>query len=324
MRIAVIASFLVDSLQRVVNIVLTILIVGALLLFGAHYVHVPALQRSWPVEVLHRNGDPIARHLALLLHLPGLTAYMPLVMAAIVYVLILLSDQIFGLLHNLLRATRMRRPKAASVATAGVESEKAREQLYKEYRKIQQTLKEARRKRCAFLSVDVVGSTGMKSGETEIAITSTFRAYEELLRRTFKATRAWKESWTPDGVMICYLNREDAIKAAQTILEQLLVFNHRDNALKTAFDVRCGINEGDVVVFEDSDLEKLVEHVIDVAGHMQKHAKPRTLRLSKDLYDVLQDTIGFRPTGEEVDGYQTYEWSPTKPLDASRAEPQTI
>ena len=213
MRIAVIASFLVDSLQRVVNIVLTILIVGALLLFGAHYVHVPALQRSWPVEVLHRNGDPIARHLALLLHLPGLTAYMPLVMAAIVYVLIL---------------------------------------------------------------------------------------------------------------MICYLNREDAIKAAQTILEQLLVFNHRDNALKTAFDVRCGINEGDVVVFEDSDLEKLVEHVIDVAGHMQKHAKPRTLRLSKDLYDVLQDTIGFRPTGEEVDGYQTYEWSPTKPLDASRAEPQTI
>ena len=323
MRIAVIASFLVDSLQRVVNIVLTILIVGSLILFAAPYVHVPAFQRSRPIELLHHYADPIVHHFAALLPVPGLTAYMPLVMAVIVYLLIVISDRIFGAIHNLLQAARMRRPKGAPAVATGVESEKAREQLYKEYRKIQQTLKEARRRRCTFLSVDVVGSTGMKSGETEIAITSTFRAYEELLRRTFKATRAWKESWTPDGVMICYLNRDDAVKAAQTILERLLVFNQGDNALKTAFDVRCGINEGEVVVFEDSDLEKLVEHVIDVAGHMQKHAKPGTLRLSKDCYDVLENTIGFRPTGEEVDGYQTYEWSP-KPLEASRAEPQAI
>jgi len=316
----VIASFLLVSLQRIVNILLTLLILGSLALFGVGYLHVPAFQRSWPVELLRRYGDPIAGHLASLFHLPGLTAYMPLAMAVILYLVIFVSDQLFGMLNNGLRSMRMQRPrKAAPAGTVHVDSEKARGELYKEYRKIEQTLKEARRKRCTFLSVDVVGSTVMKTGETEIGITSTFRAYEELLKRTFKATRAWKESWTPDGVMICYLSRDDAVEAAQTILEKLLVFNQRDNALKTRFEVRCGINEGDVVVFEDSDVEKLVEHVIDVAGHMQKHAKPGTLRLSNEVYEVLEDTTGFRATGEEVDGYQTYEWSP-KPLEASHAE----
>jgi class 3 adenylate cyclase len=313
-RTAAALSFLLDALQRLVNLALTFAILGALLLFGAQFVHAGGFQSAWPVLTLHRFGDPFVLRLTTLLHLPGLRTWMPLVLAAAVYLLILVSDQLFGVLHSfvqMLRTGPLRRPAQATAAQAGVESEKAREQLYKEYRKIEKTLKEAKRKQCSFLSVDVVGSTGMKNGETEIAITSTFRAYEELLKRTFKATHAWKESWTPDGVMICFLNREDAIEAGKTILEKLLPFNAGGgNALKTRFDVRCGVNEGEVVVFEDSDLEKLVEHVIDVAGHMQKHAKPGTLWLSKELYEVLEDSGGFEPTGQEVDGYQTYQWTP--------------
>ena len=311
---------MLDGLNRIVNFVLSMLILGSLLLFGVQFVHSAAFSQSWPVKDLHRFGDPLVVRLASVLHLPGLKMYMPLVLTAIIYLVILLSDRVFSLLHGFIRmvqVAQVRRPAAAaSSAPGGVESEKAREQLYKEYRKIEKSLKEAKRKRCTFLSVDVVGSTGMKSGETEIAITATFRAYEELLKRTFRATRAWKESWTPDGVMICFLNREDAIEAAQTILAKLLTFNEKDNALKTRFDVRCGANEGEVVVFEDSDLEKLVEHVIDVAGHMQKHAKPGTLRISNELCELLEDPSGFVPTGEDVDGYQTSEWSP-KPEIAS-------
>ena len=314
MRIAAIASFFFDALQRLVNLALTLAILGALLLFGVQFVHISGFQDSWPVLKLHHYGDPIVLRLATLLHLPGLITWMPLVLAALVYLVIFISDQLFGVLHNfvqILRTAPSRRPKAVPASEAGVESEKAREQLYKEYRKIEKTLKEAKRKQCTFLSVDVVGSTGMKDGETEIAITSTFRAYEELLKRTFKATHAWKESWTPDGVMICFLNREDAIEAGKTILEKLIPFNSGGgNALKTRFDVRVGANEGEVVVFEDSDLEKLVEHVIDVAGHMQKHATPGTLLLSKELYEVLEDPGGFERAGKEVDGYQTYQWTP--------------
>jgi class 3 adenylate cyclase len=312
MKSVVFIAFLLDSLHRVVNLALTLAILASLLLFGSQYAHAPGIQGSWPIVRLHRLGDPITLHLAALLHLPGLKPYIPLVMAVIVYIVILVSDQVFAILHGALQALRtpVARKPIPAPAAAGVESEQAREALYKEYRKIEKTLREAQRRRCTFLSVDVVGSTGMKSGETEIAITATFRAYEELLRRTFKATHAWKESWTPDGVMICFLNREDAVKAAQTILEKLLVFNERENTLKTRFDVRCGINEGDVVIFDDSDVEKLVEHTIDVAGHMQKYARPGTLLLNRELHELLETPAGFQPAAKEVDGYQTYEWAP--------------
>lgn len=314
MRAIAFTSLVLDTIQRLLNLVLTLLMLACLLLFAGEFVHAAWFTRLWPVVQVHRFGDPFVARFTGWLHMSHARPYVPLAMAVIVYVAIFVSDQIFGFIHrtlHVMRAQPVRKPQAAATPT-GVESEENREQLYKEYRKIEKALKEAKRKRCSFLSVDVVGSTSMKSGETEIAITSTFRAYEEMLKRTFRATHAWKESWTPDGVMICFLNREDAVEAAKTILQKLLTFNDGDNALKSRFEVRCGVNEGDVVVFEDSDLEKLVEHTIDVAGHMQKYAKPGTLWLSKDVYDVLEDQAGFVPTGQEVDGYATYQWTPTQ------------
>lgn len=312
MRFAALVSAFFDGLQRLVHLVLSLAIVAALALFALTFVHGGAVNGSWLVLQLRHVAEPLLARLTVAFHLQHLRLYAPLVLAALIYVALLALDWLFTLAHGVVGALsgpRRAGPAPAPGAT-GVASEEAREKLYREYRKIEQTLKEAKRKRCTFLSVDVVGSTGMKSGETEIAITSTFRAYEQLLRRTFRATHAWKESWTPDGVMICFLNREDAVQAGKAILTELLRFNERENALKTRFDVRCGANEGEVVVFEDSDLEKLVEHVIDVAGHMQKHATPGTLRLSKELYEQLADPSGFSPTGERVDGYETYAWSP--------------
>jgi class 3 adenylate cyclase len=297
--------------RRIVNLVLNLLILASLLLFAAEFVHVSGVTRAWPLVQLHRFGDPLVAGVAGWLP-PAGKQYAPLLLAAIIYLVMLISDRLFLAAR---RAIASPKPVPANVRTAAptatkVESEKARAQLYKEYHQIEQALSEAKRKRCTFLSIDVVGSTAIKSGETEIAVTSTFRAYENLLRRIFKATHSWKEAWTPDGVMICFLNLSDGIKAGQAILRQLPAFNERNNRLKGKFDVRCGVNEGEVVIFEDSAVEKLVEPTIDVAGHMQKYATPGTLLLSKEVYDALEDRSGFRPTGQEVDGYATYEWSP--------------
>jgi class 3 adenylate cyclase len=303
-------SAVLDGARRVINFILGLLILASLFLFVVEVFHLTGLARSWTVEQLHHFGDPFVTVIAGWLPAP-IKHYAPLLLAAIIYIVMMISDRLFAAAR---RATALPKPAPASKtkAAAGpatVESEKARAQLYKEYQQIEAALREAKRRRCAFLSVDVVRSTAIKSGEPEIAVTSTFRAYEDLLRRTFKATRAWKDSWTPDGVMICFLNLSDAVKAAQTILQQLPAFNERQNRLKTNFEVRCGVNEGEVVIFEDSAVEKLVERTIDVAGHMQKEARPGTLLLSKEVYDALQDRSGFHATGQEVDGYPTYEWS---------------
>lgn len=309
---------MLDGAQRVVNLVLNLLILASLLLFAVEFLRFNGVERTWPVVQLHRYGDPSVSVVARWLPL-HLQHYAPLLLAAIIYLVMMITDRLFGLAH---RATASPRPwpttktRAASMA-AKIESEKGRAQLYKEYQEIEAALSETKRRRCAFLSVDVVGSTAIKSGESEIAVTATFRAYEDMLRRIFRATRAWKESWTPDGVMICFLTLSDAVKAGQSILRQLPAFNERRNKLKAQFDVRCGVNEGEVVIFEDSTVEKLVERTIDVAGHMQKYAAPGTLLLSTEVYGALGDQAGFRETGREVDGYSTYEWSPNVEPEAA-------
>ena len=298
-------------MHRVVNTVLSLLILAFLILFAVAFIHINGITDAWPVVQLHHFGDPIVTGVGRLLPLPA-RAYAPLLLAAIIYLVMVISDRLFAAAHGAITSTRPEQSskKKTAQTTPSVESEKTRAQLYNEYHKIEKALQDAKRRRCTFLSVDVVGSTAIKSGESEIAVTSTFRAYENLLRRTFRATHAWKEAWTPDGVMICFLSLSDAIKAGQTILLQLVTFNERENRLKAKFEVRCGVNEGEVVIFEDSALEKVVERTIDIAGHMQKYATPGTLLLSKEVYDVLEDRSEFRPTEREVDGYSTYEWSP--------------
>jgi class 3 adenylate cyclase len=299
-----------DMLQRILNSILTLAILGCLLLYAIEFLSAGLLDEAWPLERFARFGAPFVAGIARWLPGPA-KPFAPLVLAAIIYFVIVISNRLFALgRHAAATAKPAHAAKAKTPAATTVESEKARAQLYKEYHQIESALKAAKRRRCTFLSVDVAGSTAIKVGEAEIAVTATFRAYEDLLRRTFKATHAWKQSWTPDGAMVCFLNLTDAVTAAQTILRELPDLNDRDNRLKARLSVRCGVNEGDVVIFDDSAIEKLVERTIDVAGHLQKNAAPGTLLVSADVYEALQDRSGFEPAAEEVDGYATYAWSP--------------
>lgn len=199
------------------------------------------------------------------------------------------------------------------------ETEQQRAVLLKRYREIEDALKSASKKSCTFLSIDVVGSTKMKVGERKTAIDATFQAYEELVRRTFDSYGVWKETWTPDGVMACFLDCELAVNAAQQILSALPAFNHQENQLRTPIRIRCGLNEGEVAIFEDSQLEKVADHSIDIAGHMQKYAAEDALQISDLIYDKLQRRDGFVATGRQVDGFNTYEW--TVPAEEGASEP---
>ena len=96
----------------------------------------------------------------------------------------------------------------------------------------------------------------------------------------------------------------------KALLKSLKEFNATENKLRTSFRVRCGINAGEVAIYEDSRLERVAEHVIDVAGHMQKSAPPDTLWLGKEIYDVLGDQSGFFTTEQVVDGLKVHEWTP--------------
>jgi class 3 adenylate cyclase len=325
-------------IQFAMSVILIVGGLGFVLLFGSQFPHSAKLDGTWIVAQVHNYQDPILTRVAPWADVTWpsqTTSFLPLILGLSMWGCKVVVD----LLLTRVRKSIMRWVPAPRTAVAGglglgipgmedasgADSERAREELLKRYQEIESMLKSAKRKQCTFLSVDVVGSTKMKLGERETDVTVTFKAYEDMMRKLFAQYGAWKQAWTPDGVMICFLQLDLSVACAQRIILKLQKFNEDHNRLRSPFRVRCGINQGQVQIFEDSKLEKIVDRVIDVAGHMQKEGPPDAVCLSAELYNQLTDKSGFRGTGREVDGYPTFEWSveSMQKVTAEEAAPKT-
>ncbi len=313
----------VRLVQFALGVVLIVGGLGFVVLFGLQFPHSPRIDNTWILQQIHIYQDPLIAEVASWFYArwPSSTlSFVPLGMALVSWGAKIVVD------IALLRVRRVLRrlvpppaPAAAMDAAAlgllagdsgiNADSEHAREELLKRYREIESALKSSKRKRCTFLSVDIVGSTQMKIGERDTDIGATFQAYEEMLKNIFDQYGAWKQAWTPDGVMICFLQLDLAVGAAQRILHGLKRFNEHDNRLRTPIRVRCGLNEGEVPIYEDSKLEKIADRSIDVAGHMQKQGNVDALWLGQNVLERISDSAGFHSTGQTVDGFQVFEWT---------------
>jgi class 3 adenylate cyclase len=160
----------------------------------------------------------------------------------------------------------------------------------------------------AFLAIDVVGSVGMKAGEDPSAIQYDFAEYRKLVERIFRARGVLKAAWTPDGVMACFAHVEDACQAGKDVIKSLKAFNRDVKLAKADFAVRCGVNAG-LVYFDDATpLESISDRVIDVAGHMQKHAEPNTVLVARKIIEPLRQLEEFEHTAQVIDGYEASVW----------------
>ena len=184
---------------------------------------------------------------------------------------------------------------------------KDREQLLKEFADTKRKLDEMGRD-LAFLAIDVVDSTGMKEGEERAIVEHDFKEYKRFVERALTSHGCLKSTWTPDGVMSCFTSVDAAVKAAREVVTGLETFNRDIKSMTRDFMVRCGVNSG-FVYFDDSvPLEEISDRVIDIAGHMQKHAKPNSVCVAKPTIEPLNERAGFEPSGQTVDGYEVYEW----------------
>jgi class 3 adenylate cyclase len=161
----------------------------------------------------------------------------------------------------------------------------------------------------AFLSIDIVDSTKMKIGEDQETIEYDFKQYKTFVDDILKANGVIKVAWTPDGIMACFSNIDTAVKTGKDVIRGLRQFNRDVKLMKTEFRVRCGVNSGYVYMDDDVPLEDVSDRVIDIAGHMQKHAEPMTVSVAKTVVEPLTDREGFEETPKIVDGYQVYAWS---------------
>lgn len=340
-----ITLFFFGAMQRLVKLALSLAVLGFLVRFGLTFSHASKLDSAWLIVRLRQLADPLIAEVGSWFNLSWPSSaspekYLPLGLAIGVWIVLASVNQTLLKGRRLLeeslpggRASEPSRPMvgaslhrsgsqpaptaapAAPELDSSPDSAKGREQLLKQLREIEKALKTAKRKCCAFLSIDVVGSTQMKGGESATAIAASFQAYEEMLRKIFEQHGAWKQAWTPDGVMVCFLQRDLAVGAAHRVLRSLKNFNESENQLRTPFRVRCGLNEGDVAIYEDSQLEKVADPAIDIAGHMQKHCSENALWLGEAFYDTLVGKSGFRPTSHIVDGLKVYEWSLEPPRE---------
>jgi class 3 adenylate cyclase len=162
----------------------------------------------------------------------------------------------------------------------------------------------------AFLSIDVVGSAAMKEREDAASVQYDFSEYRKLVENVFRARGVLKSSWTPDGVMACFSNVDEAVSAGKDVIKGLDHFNKNVKLMTRDFSVRCGVNAGLVHFDESTPLEAMSDRVIDIAGHMQKHAKPGSVAVARKVIEPLRNRQGFESTEKIVDGYEVSQWVP--------------
>jgi len=182
-----------------------------------------------------------------------------------------------------------------------------RDTLLRQFIEAKRKLEEAQ-KDLAFLAIDVIGSTRMKENEERALIEYSFNEYKKFVNGVLQANKVWKVAWTPDGIMCAFPGVDDAIKAAQDVLVGLEGFNRNVKQFKTDFEVPSGINTGKVMFDDSANMEEVSDHVIDVAGHLQKYAGANTIWISKETYERATRKDGFTPIEKKVDDHDVLEW----------------
>lgn len=184
---------------------------------------------------------------------------------------------------------------------------KEREQILREFAEAKRKLDEKGRE-LAFLSIDVVDSTGMKQDEDKAVVQNDFTRYRQFVSGIFDEHRCLKSTWTPDGVMACFPAVDDAVRAARAVITDLDTFNREVRQLRRQFAVRCGVNSGFVIYDGSVPLEEISDPAIDIAGHMQKHADRNAIGIPKPVIEPSLVNSGFTPSGKVIDGYEIFEW----------------
>src|SRR6185295_14919205 len=90
-------------------------------------------------------------------------------------------------------------------------------------------------KTSTFVSIDVVDSTALKSGESEQDVIYTFLTYHKMMRELAYTHHGEIVTISGDGVMCRFERADDAAAAVKKILEELPAFNKRQNRLSRPF-----------------------------------------------------------------------------------------
>lgn len=149
----------------------------------------------------------------------------------------------------------------------------------------------------SFLDVDVVESRKMKGGgekaEHIIVSFDRFRGFVSGICGEFEGQVLNSNG---DELMCFFESPESALLAGSAILERLEAFNADSNLLGRPFRFRIGAHTG--LSFVDLSAGIAYSDVLDTAGHIQKHAEPNTMLVSRQTLDRVGKRLPVTRVGE--------------------------
>ncbi len=161
----------------------------------------------------------------------------------------------------------------------------------------------------SFLDIDVVDSYGLKVNadrpEHIILSFERFRMFAEEVVNEFDGQVLNSNG---DELMCFFDSPLQAVRCASTVIARLQTFNAEENLLGRPFRLRQGVHTGNTLV--DRQRGVAYSPVLDVAGHLQKHADHDGLLISEDTFQALPEGLPFESAGElENEGIPTYRLS---------------
>jgi class 3 adenylate cyclase len=151
------------------------------------------------------------------------------------------------------------------------------------------------------VSVDVVQSGLSKSAASDLDAQLTFDAYHNWIDQKLAVFGSRNFSWSGDGLLAVFEQPEEAVACARSIRDELSQFNAKHNRLHRALQVRIGIHTGTILHDNSEGLGKIASRTFDLAGHLQKSARPNQIRISETTYALLKEGAGqFVPDSAEL------------------------
>jgi class 3 adenylate cyclase/CheY-like chemotaxis protein len=151
-----------------------------------------------------------------------------------------------------------------------------------------------------FVSVDVVGSTQLKTGQNEQDIIYTFLAYHKLVSDLAYTHHGEVTNITGDGIMCRFQRAEDTAGLVSDLLTQISSFNKKQNHLTQPFILRVGVHTGSVLESDSLGSGQIISKTLDIAAKLQQEAEPGHARFSEATVSLL---------GEKAKGLHRLGWN---------------
>ncbi|MFZ4507806.1 MAG: adenylate/guanylate cyclase domain-containing protein [Fimbriimonas sp.] len=149
---------------------------------------------------------------------------------------------------------------------------KERQDLLKQLVDLQDKLRSGEQS-ITFLSVDIVGSTRMKTMADPLSVEFTFTEYHRFVETITQKHGGRVHSTAGDGVTAAFDHPQQAFAAARNIQTGIIELNTYRNKIGQPIVLRCGVHTGKVVTPQAGDITSVnFAHVIDISAHIQKQA----------------------------------------------------